>query len=167
MNPKSHSTPSPRKQGATVAVAVSTLTTIQIDWLIAQQEGVAVMFDGAYVRYALADENALGGVYSPSTDPALGHPLLEREKIQLRHIDREGHSHHGLWLAQDCLFWSTGSSVGWSEYGRSYADLHFGYLSGPTMLIAGLRFIIAKTQVGKTKDPKVKVLRSLSKAQAA
>lgn len=161
-----NSTPTPRKQGATVAVAVNNLTPIQIDWLIAQQEGVAVMFDGAHVRYALSDENALGAIYAPSTDPALGHPLLEREKIQLRHIDREGHSHHGLWLAQDCRFWSTGSNVGWSEYGRSYADLHFGYLSGTTMLIAGLRFIIAKTQVGKTENPKVKVPRAISKVKA-
>ncbi|HBP1602188.1 TPA: DUF2591 domain-containing protein [Pseudomonas aeruginosa] len=162
-----NSTPSPRKKGATVLVAVNSLTTIQIDWLIAQQEGVAVIFDGAYVRYALADENALGAVYSPSTDPAHGHPLLEREKIQLRHIDSEGHSLNGLWLAQDCRFRSTGSSVQWSEYGRSYADLDFGYLSGPTMLIAGLRFIIAKTQVGKTQNPKIEVPRALSKAKAA
>ncbi|HBO7922013.1 TPA: DUF2591 domain-containing protein [Pseudomonas aeruginosa] len=162
-----NSTPSPRKKGATVLVAVNSLTTIQIDWLIAQQEGVAVIFDGAYIRYALADENALGAVYSPSTDPALGHPLLEREKVQLRHIDREGHSFNGLWLAQDCRFWSSGSNVGWSEYGRSYADLHFGYLSGPTMLIAGLRFIIAKTQLGKTENPKIEVPRALTEANAA
>lgn len=162
-----NSTPSPRKKGATVWVAVNSLTTIQIDWLIAQQEGVSVIFDGASVRYAVADENALGAVYSPSTDPAHGHPLLEREKIQLRHIDREGHSLNGLWLAQDCRFRSTGSSVQWSEYGRSYADLDFGYLSGPTMLIAGLRFIIAKTQVLKTENPKIEIPRALSKAKAA
>jgi len=58
-----NSTTSRRKQSAPVAVVVNTLTTIQIDWLIAQQEGVAVIFDGAHVRYALSDENELGAIY--------------------------------------------------------------------------------------------------------
>ena len=162
-----NSTTSRRKQSAPVAVVVNTLTTIQIDWLIAQQEGVAVIFDGAHVRYALSDENELGAIYSPSTDPALGHPLLEREKIQFRHIDCDGHSHHGLWLAQDCRFRPTGRSVEWREYGCSYPEQDFGYLSGPTMMIAGLRFIIAKALAGKTKNPKVQVPGFLCKVKAA
>jgi hypothetical protein len=35
------------------------------------------------------------------------------------------------------------------------------------MLIAGLRFIIAKTLVGKTENPKIEVPQALSKAKAA
>jgi hypothetical protein len=145
-----------------VGVAVSSLTNTQIDWLISSEEGVEVIFDGAYIRYALADENELGSIYSPSTDAALGHPLLEREKIQSRYIDNPGHPSHGLWLAQDCRFRSSSKSVEWLEYGRSYADLEFGYLAGPTMLIAGLRFIIAKNLVGKLKSPHVNVPAALA-----
>ena len=156
-----------RNHRASKAVAVNSLTTLQIDWLIAQQEGVAVMFDGAHVRYALSDENALGAVYSPSTDPALGHTLLEREKIQARHIDSEGHPRHGLWLAQDCRFRSTSQSVEWSEYGRPYPELALGYLTGPTMLIACLPFMIAKALVAKAAEPKVRVPKFLISACAA
>lgn len=132
-----------------VEVAVSALTNTQIDWLIAREEGVEVIFDGVHIRYDLANENELGSIYSPSTDAALGHPLLEREKIQSRYIDNPDHPSHGLWLVKDCRFHSSSQSVVW----REHADIEFGYLSGPTMLIAGLRFIIAKNRAGKLKSP--------------
>lgn len=127
-----------------------------IDWLTARSEGVSAEFDGNYIRHCPVP-NEYEGIYSPSTNPLDGHPLLEREKIQLRYIDCPGHSWNGLWLAQDCRFRSTSKSVEWSAYGVPYPELALGFLTGSTMLIAGLRFIIAKTCVGKSKTPMVRV----------
>lgn len=132
------------------------LTCTMIDWLISTIEDESVQFDGTCIRYAPAqfsDE----GLYSPSSDPCIGHPILEREKIQLRFIESDGHPMDGLWIAQDCRFRAASKSVEWSKYGTTYPDLDLGYLSGPTMLIAGLRFVIAKHLVGKCENPKVMV----------
>lgn len=139
-----------------VQVPVSELSAQMIDWLTARSEGVPVEFDGTYIRHCPVP-NECEGIYSPSTNAIDGHPLLEREKIQLRYVDSPGHASHGLWLAQDCRFRATSHSVEWSAYGIPYPELALGYLTGPTMLIAGLRFIIAKTQVGKSKAPMVRV----------
>lgn len=122
---------------------VRTLSRQAIDWLIAQLEDQPVQFDGVDLRYGpgqFSDE----GIYSPSSDPMLGHELIEREKIQLRHVNSPGHTFHGLWMAQDCLFRPTNKSVDWVPFGKSYAKLEKGYLTGPTALIAALRFHIAK-----------------------
>lgn len=139
-----------------VEVAVCELTPIMIDWLTARMEGIQVEFDGTYIRRCPAPYE-FGEIYSPSSYPQDGHPLLEREKIQSRYVDSPGHSFHGLWMAQDCRFRSTDSNVGWLEYGRAFPELSLGYLTGPTILIAGLRFIIAKHFVGKSKTPTVRV----------
>lgn len=146
------------RQGADhmVDVPVAELTPLMIDWLTARSEGVSVKFDGTCIRHCPVP-GEYEGMYSPSTNPMDGHPLLEREKIQLRYIDSPGHSWHGLWLAQDCRFRSTDKSVEWSAYGVPYPELALGFLTGPTMLIAGLRFIIAKSRVGKSKIPMVRV----------
>lgn len=127
-----------------------------IDWLIARDEGIPVAFDGTYIRHT-PEPYEFGAIYSPSSDPGVGHALLEREKIQSRYIDSPGHPWDGRWLAQDCRFQATSRSVVWLDYGRSYAELELGFLTGPTMLIAGLRFIIAKSRVGKSKAPMVRV----------
>lgn len=147
-----------------VQVAATELTPLMIDWLVARLEGVQVGYDGTSLR--TEDEHLVyGGTYSPSTDPALGHVLLEREKIQCRYIDSPGHKFHGLWFAQDCIFRPTEQSVGWSPYGTTYPDLHLGYLTGPTMLVAGLKFIIAKSMAGKTPLPEVCVPAQLAPAK--
>lgn len=143
-----------------IEVLVSELTIPMIDWLVAREEGVPVSFDGEHIRHS-PEPYTYEGYYSPSTDASIGHILLEREKIQLRYIDEPGHSLNGIWMAQDCRFRSTGSNVGWKVYGKSYADMEFGYLIGPTMLIAGLRFMIAKNRVGKYREPAVRVPASL------
>lgn len=132
-----------------VEVAAGELTPIMIDWLTARMEGIPVEFDGTYIRHSPAPYE-FGGIYSPSTYPHDGHPLLEREKIQTRYVDGPGHRLDGVWMAQDCRFRSTDQNVGWLEYGSQYPELALGYLTGPTILVAGLRFILARHFVGKT-----------------
>jgi hypothetical protein len=139
-----------------IEVFVSELTNPMIDWLIASHEGVKVCFEGGFI--CLEDELFYRGErYSPSTDPSQGHPILEREKIQLRYIDRTDRVAESKWLAQDCRFSATSQSVVWREFGRSYATLELGYTTGPTMLVAAMRFMIAKYLVGKQKDPAISV----------
>ncbi|NVL49901.1 DUF2591 domain-containing protein [Pseudomonas syringae pv. actinidiae] len=139
-----------------VEVRVVNLTPLMIDWLTARMEGIQVDFDGTNVRHSPA-HNQAGAVYSPSTSPQDGHPIIEREKIQTRYVESPGHKLDGVWLAQDCRFRPSEQSVSWLEYGRQYADLALGYLTGPTILIAGLRFLIAKHHVGKSEAPTVSV----------
>jgi len=140
-----------------VEVAAGELTPLMIDWLTARLEGIQVEFDGIHIRHCPVPGKFDGDIYSPSTNPLDGHALLEREKIQSRYVESHSHAFDGLWMAQDCRFRSTGSSVGWVEYGHQYPALALGYLTGPTMLIAGLRFILAKHLVGKRKNPMVRV----------
>jgi hypothetical protein len=146
-----------------IEVAVSQLSVAMIDWLVAQDEGVPVEFDGECIRHS-PEPYTCEERYSPSTDPSIGHPLLEREKLQVRYIDCPGHNFHGLWMAQDCRYSPTSTNVVWSPFGRSIPANDLGYLTGPTMLIAGLRFIIAKHRVGKCKAPAVRVPAKLIKS---
>ncbi|MFL1449184.1 hypothetical protein ACI77O_12385 [Pseudomonas tritici] len=145
-----------------VEIAAANLTPLMIDWLVGIFDGVCVGFDGDSIRVE-GEPYEFTGIYSPSTDPSIGHPLLEREKIQARYIDEPGHPKHGSWLAQDCRFRSSSMSVEWRQYGHSYPELALGYMSGPTMLIASMRFIIAKHYVGKSKTPMVRVPKQLIK----
>jgi hypothetical protein len=127
-----------------IKVKTSDLIGPALDSLMAKIEDEPVCFDGEFIRYVpgqFSDEE----VYSPSTDPAMGQPIMEREKLQVRFVDSPEHPLHGLWLAQDCRFRPTSQSVGWSPAGKSYADLEIGYLTGPTMLIAAMRFFVYKT----------------------
>lgn len=146
-----------------VEVAAVQLTPIMIDWLTARLEGVPVEFDGTAIRHS-PTPGEFGEIYAPSTNPLDGHPLLEREKIQTRYVDSASHTLGGTWMAQDCRFRSTGTTVGWAEYGFQYPAMALGYLTGPTMLIAGLRFILAKHLVGKMKNPKLSVPAQLVRA---
>lgn len=139
-----------------MTVLVSQLSIPMIDWLVGRAEGAAIAFDCERIRHT-PELYDFGAAYSPSTDPSIGHVILEREKIQLRYVNQPHHPFHRIWMAQDCNFRSTSTSVGWSPYGKSYPALDFGYLIGPTMLISGLRFFIAKKIVGRCKDPAVRV----------
>lgn len=153
-------------QDRLVEIAAGELTPLMIDWLTARMEGIPVEFDGSNFRRCPAPHE-LGDIYSPSTNPVDGHPLLEREKIQTRYIDSPGHRLDGIWMAQDCHFRSSDQHVGWLAYGRAYPELSLGYLTGPTILIAGLRFILAKHLVGKSEKPLVRVPAKLTGKKAA
>lgn len=139
-----------------ISIAVANLSTPLIDWLVAGLEGVHVSFEDGLVRHAPGSD-LQGAPYSPCPDPSVGHVLLEREKLQLRYICPTGGKMDNLWLAQDCLFRTTSSSVDWLTYGRSYAKLSLGYMTGGTMLIAGMRFMVAKRLCGHGKNPTVQV----------
>lgn len=124
-----------------VKVKSALLTPLALDFLIAQIEGEAVRFDRDSMRHVpgqFSDES----IYTPSSDAEIGHMIIEREKIQLRYIDSPGHKLHGLWLAQDCRFRPTSTSVDWIPFGKSHAELQKGYFTGPTSLMAALRFFV-------------------------
>ena len=134
-----------------IKVKAALLTNLALDYLVAQIEGESVKFDGEFIRYApsqFSDE----GVYSPSTDPAIGYVIIEREKIQLRYIDSPDHKLHGLCLAQGCKFRPTDSSVQWKPFGTfSLSPLSTGYLSGPTGLVAAMRYFVCM-RLGETVE---------------
>lgn len=139
-----------------VEVSVCCITPIMIDWLTAFMEGIQVEFDGSHVRRT-QEPSGFGEIYSPSTAPHVGHPLLKRESIQTRHVDSPGHHPRGLWMAQDSRNLSNGQLEEWIEYSPQYPELALGYLTGPTILVAGLRFMIAKHLVRKSQSPMVRV----------
>lgn len=140
-----------------IAVPAGDLTPLMLDWLVAGLEDVPVLIKEGSLWHN-SSQFGPEGIYAPSTDPATGHIILEREKIQLRYVEEEGHSFHQLWMAKDCRFRPTSGSVEWTRrYGHSYAELEYGHLTGPTMLIAGLRFYVAKAIAGKTKTPMLRV----------
>jgi hypothetical protein len=126
-----------------VKVQADTLTGLALDFMVAQIEGESdnLTFDGEFLRQKpaqMSDES----VYSPSTDPEIGHAIIEREKLGFRYVDSPGHKFHGLWLVQECKFRASSQSVDWSPFGKSYAELNKGYVTGPTMLIAAMRYLV-------------------------
>ena len=107
---------------------VSEATRIQIDWLVAKCEGKLERITQAKNWGELCKQR--GGVvfthsqlYSPTTDPAQGQPILEREKIGTAPTNafnlRDGHD---VWTA---------------TLQRPLVQF------GPTMLTAGLRCFVA------------------------
>lgn len=121
-----------------VLVAVSSLKPVAIDWLVGQLEQVAGLDfsfneDVSGVKHwwvfcATPREpehigDRFGGFidYSPSTDPNQGHPIIEREHINLitRHYDL-----NVVWCANPEFDQGNIISEGWT---------------GPTALIAAMR----------------------------
>lgn len=123
-------------------IKIAEATPLQIDYLVAKEEGytdwcgetekfLPPRKEYGYVEFSELDY---------STNPAQGHPILEREGINFRAIRKEGHALHGMWLAA-YDHGNTGTMVRWVKR----EDWHKHYLIGPTMLIAGLRcFLVSR-----------------------
>lgn len=112
----------------------SELSGHALDWAVAKCEGFDLLSHDA------ADEwvDCGDGRYSPSFNWAQGGPIIEREKINLRAIRKEGHPMDGLWLAA-YDHGNTGSLVQWVKR----EDWKRHYLSGPTPLVAAMRCFVA------------------------
>lgn len=118
--------------------------------------------DGAWQCWAekLDDQGRGPAGYFPvddrmqfSVNPAAGQPVLEAEGVGLRAVRRPGHSMDGLWLAA-YDHGNTGSMVQWVKR----KDWHKHYFEGPTMLIAGLRCVVAK-RLGNEVDVPEELLK--------
>lgn len=139
-----------------IKVNVATASGPVLDWMVATLEKEPVQIKGKDVHYGpgqFSDE----GLYAPSDDVNIACAIMQRDKIQTRYIDSPGHASHGLWLAQDCRFRPESQSVSWVKFGKSYAELQTGYMSGETMLIAVMRYHVAKHMGLEVEVPKALV----------
>jgi hypothetical protein len=103
------------------------LTEAALDWAVAKAKRIELSH-GCYNRLLVDGRMSAGqkmlAPYNPSTDWALGGPIIEREGINLRALSG------ALWEAET-----------WSAEGGQYL------LDGPTPLIAAMRCYVA-SQLG-------------------
>lgn len=127
-------------------VRTNDLTDKALDWAVttcnASDAGALVHLSGFIRQYK-------HGVFRYSTDPAQGHPIIEREGISVVRCDDEyGTDRQGfttskripVWAAEkgqqgaDDIYGSQGDN-----WGRAYS-IHVDHVTyGPTALVAGLR----------------------------
>jgi len=123
-----------------------------LDYWVGKAEDLPLRFDMGrnqyyFVQY-LNDSVAQHVYYSPSTDWAVGGPLIEREGIATRK-----HKKTGVWYAlslddagdNQCMDWVEFTARGGKRYGpMSYqVDKRLQRYSGKTQLIAAMRCIVA------------------------
>lgn len=125
-----------------VSANVKDLPLVAIDWLVAQIEGIPVTYTDKAVQH-IPGQFVDSAYFCPTEDIQAAYEIINREKLQTRYVDEPGHSLHGLWLAMDCRFRSASSEVGWTPFGRSYAPLCKGYMTGKTIMEAAMRFHVA------------------------
>ena len=107
-------------------VETSQLAGAALDWAVAKCE--ELKSEGAE---AVASRSVRLGV-SPSTNWAVGGPIIEREQIALQYYPDGGHENGGEWLAQ---------GIGDEADEEGFDDIVVQ--SGPTPLIAAMRCFVA------------------------
>lgn len=109
-----------------IEVQTSTLAGAALDWTVAQVEGIEVAIaEPHYGTDWRVYRPESGGKYSPSTDWAVGGPLIDKHVRQLKFY--AGEYAETAWRGETC--------DGWGE--------------GPTPLVAACRSILA-AEVGDT-----------------
>lgn len=107
-------------------IKTADLTGPALDWLVAQCESVEVEYINDGRTRCLLRVSPFTGMYRPSVDWAIGGPLIEREKLELRCNDYE-------WQAF-C-------------FGFPVSRAHSGtrtWAAGPTPLIAAMRCVASR-----------------------
>lgn len=104
----------------------SELTDATLDYWVAKAEGKKPVWSAEHLHwFVLFDE---GAGYSPSTDPAIGQPIMERERISVECELAEWNDGEGRYE------WYAGRG------GRDHdGDFMECGVNGSTMLIAGMR----------------------------
>lgn len=138
-------------------IKVAEATEAQLDWLVASCKGLnpTLGVNNRVMVAATALELQNSGFiwYRPSTDPAQGQPLLEQAGIAVRK-----HS-SGAWYAMLSTDLGNSQSPQWNKEkpGERYGTLSYQVhrvqcrFDGPTMLIAGLRCLVA-SELGVEAD---------------
>jgi hypothetical protein len=98
-------------------IKTSELQGPALDWAVAKCEGL--------MQGQIAIDGVSRGFYKPSTDWAQGGPIIEREKVSIRHDPKDA---RGAWYAVQGLH-------------RFLSPYYKG--SGPTPLIAAMRCYVA------------------------
>lgn len=142
------------------------LTGRALDWAVAVADGRTISYDG--IAYWVSDERGHGPIgpsisaagrlcgYSPSTQGGDGHPIIDREGIQLRAIRKPGHSFDGLWLAKPCSS-DTGETVRWVEFPFKDPNRR-RFWRGESSLIAAMRCFVA-SELGPEVDVPAELLK--------
>lgn len=143
-----------------VRIKVAEATGPALDWLVAsieqQTDNRRTVTKRMGFGPPIARETEPGNGYwmpwAPSTDPAQGHPILEREGINLRAVRKEGHAMNGLWLAMPAFRAGTDTMVKWVRHRFGNPETP-GWWEGPTALIAGLRCFVASRLGNEVEVP--------------
>lgn len=134
-------------------IKVSETTNTQLDWLVAKlarnSHHIEIIAGAVYHKPRSGVQD--GGWFKPTTNPAQGHPILEREGISVIRCDDEyGVDSKGfcnnkripVWCAlKDQLGLTT--STDHQSHEAMYQICETEVIYGPTMLIAGLRCYVA------------------------
>ena len=104
-------------------IKVSEAQGAVLDWLVAKCEGEEVKMVRGQLETLWTDDG-----WKPSTNWALGGPILEREHLQPSF--QEHGKYKGLWACNKWVKDRSGATVAISQY-------------GPTTLIAGMRCRVA------------------------
>lgn len=125
-------------------VLVSEATPIQLNWLVAKCVGLLdagrVVVDFKYmsghdpIRLNPRPDVYYSSAYSPTTDWALGGPIIEQEKIGVwwatHFVDDEGTEYGNHWYAEPGMT-------------DENADKSYTCMTGPTALVAAMRCFVA------------------------
>ncbi|CAH1655070.1 conserved hypothetical protein [Hyphomicrobiales bacterium] len=147
----------------TTTIETNNLTGVALDWAVALCEGYDFQLDdevsGPWLIPQpgyLHDEKPLKS-YSPSSDPAQGWPIIERQGIALRQ------NSNGKWYAMARADAGDGQGMQWPEFtaqgGERYGVLSYQVrkrrqrFDGETSLIAGLRCHVASEIGGRITVP--------------
>jgi hypothetical protein len=125
-------------------IKVSEATPLQLNWMVAKAIGLVdanrVVVDFKYmsgedpVRWEPELSTYYSSAYSPTTDWAMGGPIVEREKIGVwwatHVVDDEGNEYGNHWYAEPGMT-------------DENADKPYTCMTGPTPLIAAMRCYVA------------------------
>jgi hypothetical protein len=147
---------SAKMAAAMTKVAVATLIGRPLDWAVARCERM----DTAITPSLSGGWNSVADGFRPSTDPAWGHPIIDREGIATRK-----HKKSGVWYAlalddagdNQQMDWVEFTARGGQRYGAASYQVHKRQqrFEGPTSLVAAMRCHVARNLGAEIDVPSV------------